>query len=119
MIKELIPIIEKRAKISVNDYLGKQPLTSPIMTITEKWCTYCGELNESGKKHGRGIDIDLNCRETRIGYWQNDEYSTGNYITIYSDGRFDVGEQYLKDGKRWYRGSGTRYKTDGTSEKYD
>ncbi len=27
-VKEFIPTIEKRAKISVNDHLGKQPLTS-------------------------------------------------------------------------------------------
>ncbi len=31
-IKAFIPTIEKRAKISVNEYLGKQPLTSPLKT---------------------------------------------------------------------------------------
>ena len=33
-INDLIPTIEKRAKISFYDYLGKQPLTS-LKTITD------------------------------------------------------------------------------------
>jgi hypothetical protein len=42
---------------------------------------------------------------------------TGNYIYIDSNGEFQVGEIYLKDGDKWERG--TEYNTDGTEEKYD
>ncbi len=38
--------------------------------------------------------------------------STGNYIYILEDGEFRVGECYMKDGKKWSRG--TEYYTDGT-----
>ncbi len=40
--------VEKRAKISLNDYLGKQPLTSPLQTKPYSASKYYGELNESG-----------------------------------------------------------------------
>ncbi len=42
---------------------------------------------------------------------------TGNYITIYSDGEFIVGEWYRKDGRRGDRY--TKYWTDGSEEKFD
>ncbi len=59
--------VEKRAKISLNDYLGKQPLTSPLQTYTHSIYRYYGELNVDGKEHGRGIDI-YNDGFIRIGY---------------------------------------------------
>jgi hypothetical protein len=34
-IKEFIHIIEKRAKISVNDYLGRDALHTPLNTYTD------------------------------------------------------------------------------------
>ncbi len=43
--------------------------------------------------------------------------STGNYIIIYSDGEFRVGEYYLKEGRKWSRG--TKYLTNGKEKKYD
>ncbi len=46
-----------------------------------------GELNEVNKLHGRGIRI-WNFGGITIGYFENDELSTGNYIDIYSDGVF-------------------------------
>ncbi len=49
--------VEKRAKINVSDYLGKQPLTLPLQTITDSSYKYYGELNADGKEHGRGISI--------------------------------------------------------------
>jgi hypothetical protein len=49
-IKEFIPTIEKRAKISVKDHLGKQPLTSPLQTKTYSRNKYYGKLNADGKK---------------------------------------------------------------------
>ncbi len=43
--------------------------------------------------------------------------STGNYIYIFSDGEFRVGECYFKEGDKLNRGK--RYYTDGTEKKYD
>ena len=56
-IKEFIPKVEKRAKISVNDHLGKGDLTSPLQTKSETWRKYYGEVNSDGEEHGRGIRI--------------------------------------------------------------
>jgi hypothetical protein len=97
-IKDFIPIIEKRAKISMNDFLGKQPLTSPLKAITYSSSKYYGELNAVGEKHGRGIRI-RNDGNICIGCYENGNESTGNYIYIASDGVFLVGEVYFKDGK--------------------
>ncbi len=46
--------VEKRAKINVSDYLGKQPLTS-LQTIPGSGYKYYGELNADDKIYGRGI----------------------------------------------------------------
>ncbi len=108
-------IVEKRAKISLNNYLGKQPLTSPLQTETDSFSKYYGEVNEKGSAHGRGIDI-WNHGLIRIGYFENG-LSTGNHIRIYWNGDFKVGEVYLKDGLRWIRG--TEYNKNGTECPYD
>ncbi len=50
-------IVEKRAKISLNNYLGKQPLRYPLQTKTESLGKYYGELNADDEPHGRGIII--------------------------------------------------------------
>jgi hypothetical protein len=60
--------VEKRAKISVKDHLGKQPLTSPLQTRTNLLYKYYGELNADGIAHGRGIFI-FNDGDIFIGYW--------------------------------------------------
>ncbi len=108
-------IVEKRAKISLNNYLGKAILTS-LQTKTGSGWKYYGELNADGKEHGRGIII-FNNGYLDIGYYEDGYRSTGNYIIIYSDGVFGVAESYMRDGKRWYRC--TQYKTDGTERPYD
>ncbi len=51
-----------------------------------------------------------------IGCFENG-LSTGNYIVIYSDGEFRVGEIYFKDGKKRFRG--TFYETNGKEEQFD
>ena len=89
--------VEKRAKISVKDYLGKHALTSPLQTYTHSNYRYYGELNVDGKEHGRGIRI-WNYGTIIIGYYENGRCA-GNYIYIYSNGEFDVGEVYMKDGE--------------------
>ncbi len=67
--------------------------------------------------HGRGIRIDDD-GFILIGYFDEDGIaSTGNYIHIYSDGTFRVGERYFKDGERRERGTG--YMTDGKKKKYE
>jgi hypothetical protein len=120
-IEEFIPIIEKRAKIgfwgkkiNVYDYLGKHQL-KPLQTKTDLRYKYYGELDARGEVHGRGICIDNNC--IIIGYWENDYWRTGNFIHIYSDGRFKVEEIYMKKNKRLRRG--TCYHKNGKEEKYD
>jgi len=73
---------------------------------------YFGEHNDNDKLHGRGIYI---CSDgfIHIRYWDDGEYAPGNNLYIDSDGSVSVGELYLKDGKRCYRG--TCYRTDGSS----
>ncbi len=114
-VLEKFDIVEKRAKISVKDHLGKQPLTSPLQTKPYSASKYYGELNSYGKEHGRGIDISNG--SILIGYWEDGWLSTGNYIKIWSDGRFWVREFYIKDEEKWWRG--TEYNTDGTERPYD
>ncbi len=73
-----------------------------------------GEFNEENKPHGRGIIIHYHGGLV-IGYFENGDWNTGNYINIWSNGDFSVGECYLKDGWRQFRG--TKYHTNGTEEK--
>ncbi len=75
-----------------------------------------GEMNANNNLHGRGICIYPD-GYIHIGYWNNGDLAPGKYIHIFSKGKFDVGELYLKDGKSCWRG--TNYKVDGTSKKYD
>jgi hypothetical protein len=85
-----------------------------------RYCGYYagqfGEVNEDNSLHGRGINISFIGTIT-IGYFENGDRSTGNYIWIYRNGNFDVGECYMKDGVRWIRG--TTYYTAGGKFKYD
>ncbi len=115
-IKEFNPTVEKRANIKVHDYLGFGAIHTPLQTKTYWWGKYYGEVDADGKGHCRGILIWNNGRIT-IGYFENDDVSTGNYITIYWNGEFRVGKYYTKDGVSWERG--TQYYTNGKEEKYD
>ncbi len=80
---------------------------------------YVGEHNVNNKLYnglqGRGIkfysDGDIN-----IGYYNNGYGAPGNFITIYKNGEFHVGEYYLKDAILDTRG--TRYNADGTTKKF-
>jgi hypothetical protein len=100
----------------MKDYLGREALHTPLNTKTYSNSKYYGGLNADGKEHGRGIRI-CNDGHIEIGYYENGEWSTGNFITTISDGRFWVGEYYIKDGKKWLRG--TQYNPNGTEVKYD
>jgi hypothetical protein len=108
--------VEKRAKFSMNDYLGGGALHTPLQTITYLYSKSYGEVNADGKEHGRGIGL-FDDNTIQIGYYENGGFTTGNYIWIDSDGDFQVGERYMKDGKRLRRGTG--YYTNGDEEQYD
>ncbi len=72
-----------------------------------------GEVNEDNKLHGRGIHIfQRDC--ITIGYFERNFRGTGHYIYIVLDGRFWVGECYMREGRRWDRG--TYYKKNGKEE---
>ena len=56
-----------------------------------------GEINRFNKLHGRGIEIKA-WSYFHFGYFDNDKWAPGNFINIFRDGGFRVGEFYLKDG---------------------
>ena len=74
-----------------------------------------GEHNEFDNLHGKGISISENC--IAIGYYNDGYLAPGNYLKISSGGEFKVGECYLKDGYKFFRG--TRYYKNGATGKYD
>ncbi len=74
-----------------------------------------GEINDDNELYGRGILI-WSSGDIHIGYFENSRHSTGHYIIIFSDFKFDVGEIFWKDGHE--RARGTEYNTDGTEVKY-
>ncbi len=76
---------------------------------------YYGELNRIGP-HGKGIKI-FKDGHIYIQYWNNEEPAPGNYIRIFSDGEFKVGEFYLKDGEMHRRGA--LYCLDCTATEFD
>ena len=63
-----------------------------------------GEINQYNKLDGRGICIFAD-GTIDIRYFNNGYAAPGNYLRIHSYGEFKVGEMYLKDGKRCYRGT--------------
>ena len=75
-----------------------------------------GEHNEANELHGKGIEINSFNGSIHIGYYNNGDDAPGNFIYIYYDGDVNVGEWYMKDGKKCYRG--TEYRTDGTTKEF-
>jgi hypothetical protein len=102
---------EKDAK----NWLSMQPNPMKFMKLTDFDRSIFGELDEDNRLHGRGIKL-WNDGAIFIGYYQNGEWSTGNFIYIHDDGVFEVGEYYRKDGE--VRERYTRYMTDGTEWQY-
>ena len=47
--------------------------------------------------NGKGIIIRKD-GGVHVGYVKMAQFSPGNFITIYTDGKFRVGEFYMKDG---------------------
>ncbi len=75
-------------------------------------------MNAYGVRHGRGIRI-FSDGDIFIGYYDRDGFTAPgtNYINILSCGNVDVGQIYMKDGKRWNKW--TRYFTDGATKEFD
>ena len=118
LLKERIDRVEKRAQISVREYIGFGDIApGAIKYFKDEYRNQrIGELNSDNKLHGRGINIDTN-GNIYIGYWNNGVWrAPGNFIRIFEGGLL-VGERYLKDGELCRRG--TEYKNDGTSKKFD
>ena len=78
---------------------------------------YFGEVDAHNRAYGRGIKI-FDGKFIDIGYWDDGLPAPGNLIGIDSRyGALKVGQCYLKDGKRWKRG--TYIRVDGTTEEFD
>ena len=112
-INERLATVEQRMGKSVREHLGFGLVSASAIKVVDG---DIGEFNEDNKLHGRGMNNYYN-GIIGIGYYKDGECATGNYLEIWSDGNFEVGECYLKDGKLCYRG--TQYKTDGTTEEFD
>jgi len=97
--------------------LGLLGLGNSKLKFTEKYGSkFIGELNSKNKLQGKGIAI-YPSGFIEIGYFEKGYLAPGNYLWIYSDGKFHVGERYLKDGKRWDKY--TQYLTNGKQIKFD
>ncbi len=115
-----IAMVEKRAGISVRDHIGYgNDINAIIEYFKDKSGRDCiGERNsDNNDLHGRGILIYSN-GDIIIPYWNNGERAPGSCIAIFGDGEFRVGECYLAEDD-WTCFRGTKYNTDGTSEKFD
>ena len=82
-------------------------------------------MDDNNNLTGRGIGID-SFGTIRIGYFANNgKYAPGNYIVIWSDGDFHVGEYYrgadgaLDDRYTYYRPDGTTSKHGYEEEEAD
>ena len=111
--------LEQRAGISVRDYIGFGNHTQVgLKYLKDNGIDCIGEFDSDNNLHGKGIAINSDGR-IMIQYWNNGGDAPGtNYIEIWPNSTmFKVGECYMKDGYRCYRG--TQYNTDGTSRKFD
>ena len=117
-VNTVIDTLKYNHDISVREHLGfDNAATKQLKFHTNKYGQkMIGELNSDNKLHGKGIYF-YSGGEIGIGYYNNGVGAPGNYLTIYSDGEFKVGECYLKDGEKCVRG--TRYLTDGFCKKFD
>ena len=65
---------------------------SALRTFKDAWGNYSfGLLNKSNNLHGRGVQIDRN-GTIIVGYFVDGSLSVGNYIYVYTQGTFIVGE---------------------------
>ncbi len=85
----------------MREYLGfGNAANSELRFTTDSFGFYIGEHNSDNYLQGRGIYI-YSDGGIGIGYRNKGWVAPGNFISIKSDGDVDVGECYLKDGKRW------------------
>ena len=124
-VNAALSLVEQRIKKKANEHLGfvgdlkdhgelyVKYSDKPEETGFAAGAKYLGEWSkETNKPHGRGIRIRSSDR-IYIQYYNNGDGAPGKYIHIWSSSVI-VGEEYLKDGKKWERY--TLYKSDGTTE---
>ena len=123
-VEEYMPKVRDRHGTDIATYLGfNTPVSSQIkfsdnVTING-WpgSKYIGEwCAQTDKPNGRGIAIFGN-GEIWIGYYKDGDVAAGNYIFIYSNGWFNLGEYYF-DANGRLKDRFTCYYADGTSRKY-
>ena len=109
-----IASVERRANIKVCDYMnfGNDSNANIQFWIDDDGDCYIGERNGNNKIQGKGICI-YSDGTIRIGYFDNGGFALGNYLNIFSDGSFTVGEKYMLNGKK--KTQCTQYDTDGRS----
>ena len=114
MINSVIDTLKYNHDISVREHLGFDSAATQQL----KFHTYksgnkgIGELKFDNNLQGRGIRI-FSTGTIHMGYWNDGVPAPGNYLYIYSGGNVEVGQIYLKEGKRWIKG--TQYNSNGTT----
>ena len=94
-INEKLATLEQRMGKSVREHLGFGLVSASAIKVNDN---DIGELNIDNKLHGKGIYIYSN-GYIRIQYFNNGHDAIGKYIQIWDDGRFFLGEIYMKDGE--------------------
>ena len=87
--KQAIDTIEKRLGNSVSKYLEFKKLENNQFIIVESTglMKYCGEVNEKGQQHGRGVKLSRKGNFT-FELSENGSPSLGKYLTFNADGSF-------------------------------
>ena len=81
-------MVEKRAKISVREYVGFGVVDPATLVYLEKnYGYYVGETTSENKLHGRGIVI-FSDGLIQIAYFNNVSGAPGNYFIIFTSGVF-------------------------------
>ena len=117
IIQNAVDTLEKRAGISVRDYLGFGDIDdhTKIYSMREQ---YFGELDAPpAYTNFEGRGLHFMSKIIVIGYWSDGDQAPGNYIGMGSDGQFWVGEIYI-DSNGNQAARGTNYKPNGTSNEY-
>ena len=71
----------------------KSSVSSVLKTSKDAWLDRkFGLQNQENRLHGRGVLIDRHETIT-IGYWVNGDLSAGDYMYLYKDGSFLVGQK--------------------------
>lgn len=111
---EGIARVENQANISVRDYLKFSNLNIKYFKDLEG--DDCIGESKDNKLHGRGIRIGKD-GTFYIQHYENNWFTTGNFIYVRSNESVDVGEWCTDNGEKKRRY--TQYKKDGTITKFN